>query len=52
VQEWDISFVRSFNDWEVAVVVEFFEFLASNAVPKEGADGLCWKLSKAGVFDS
>jgi hypothetical protein len=52
VWEWDVSFVRGFNDLEVAVVVEFFEFLASNVVPKEGADGLCWKLSKAGVFDS
>uniref|UniRef100_A0A2N9I206 Reverse transcriptase zinc-binding domain-containing protein n=1 Tax=Fagus sylvatica TaxID=28930 RepID=A0A2N9I206_FAGSY len=52
VREWDVSFVRGFNDWEVAVVVEFFEVLASNVVPKEGADGMCWKLSKAGVFDS
>ena len=33
-------------------MVEFFEFLASNVVPKEGADGLRWKLSKARVFDS
>lgn len=52
VREWNVSFVRGFNDWEVVVVVEFFDFLYSIAEPKGGVDGLRWKLCKDGVFDS
>ena len=52
VRDWNVSFVRGFNDWKVVVVVEFFDFLASIVVPKEGPDGLRWKLCKDGVFDS
>ncbi len=52
VHEWNVSFVRGFNDWEVVVVVEFFDFLYSIAEPKGGVDGLRWKLCKDGVFDS
>ena len=52
VREWNVSFVRGFNDWEVVVVVKFFDFLYSIAEPKGGVDGLRWKLCKDGVFDS
>jgi hypothetical protein len=52
VREWNFTFVRGFNDWEVDVVVEFFLFLTSNIVTNEGPDRLRWKLQKDGAFDS
>uniref|UniRef100_A0A2N9JBN0 Reverse transcriptase zinc-binding domain-containing protein n=1 Tax=Fagus sylvatica TaxID=28930 RepID=A0A2N9JBN0_FAGSY len=50
--EWNVNFIRSFNDWEVGMVVEFFQLLSSFAIPHLVPDGLKWKCSKAGVFDS
>ena len=52
VHEWNIIFVRNFNDWEVEVVVSFFQFLHSHTPSSEGPDGLRWNLLKGGVFDS
>jgi|UniRef100_A0A2N9H116 hypothetical protein len=34
------------------MVVEFFQLLSSFAIPHLVPDGLKWKCSKAGVFDS
>ena len=51
-QEWNVTFVRAFNDCEVAEVVEFFQLLNSNVVTNSGPDGWHWTLGKAGVFDS
>jgi hypothetical protein len=54
VREWNVTFVRDFNDWEVDVVAEFFQFLHSHmvpiAAPNMAPDGLRWKLCKDGVF--
>jgi hypothetical protein len=48
--------VRDFNDWEVDVVAEFFQFLHSHnvpiAAPNAAPDGLRWKLCKDGAFAS
>uniref|UniRef100_A0A2N9H3D8 Reverse transcriptase domain-containing protein n=1 Tax=Fagus sylvatica TaxID=28930 RepID=A0A2N9H3D8_FAGSY len=33
VREWNVTFVRDFNDWEVDVVAEFFQFLHSYKDP-------------------
>jgi hypothetical protein len=52
VGEWNVTFTRSFNDWEVEMVVEFFQVLSSAAVPNLVPDGLKWKCNKEGVFDS
>ena len=56
VREWNITFVRDFNDWEVDVVAEFFQFLHSHMVPitapNVAPDGLRWKPCKDGVFAS
>ena len=56
VWEWNVTFVRDFNDWEVDVVAEFFQFLHSHkfpiAAPNVAPDGLRWKLCKDGAFAS
>jgi hypothetical protein len=48
--EWNVTFVRYFNDWEVEGVVSF-EFLHYHASFKEGGDGLRLRLKGNGVFD-
>jgi hypothetical protein len=50
--EWNVTFGRDFNDWELDLVVEFFQLLASNTPTKEGSDGLRWKRRTDGVFAS
>jgi hypothetical protein len=56
VWEWNVTFVRDFNDWEVDVVAEFFQFLHSHmvpmAAPNVAPDGLRWKPCKNEVFAS
>jgi hypothetical protein len=56
VREWNVTFMRDFNDWEVDVVAEFFQFLHShmvpNAAPNVAPDELRWKPCKDGVFTS
>uniref|UniRef100_A0A2N9ED83 Reverse transcriptase zinc-binding domain-containing protein n=1 Tax=Fagus sylvatica TaxID=28930 RepID=A0A2N9ED83_FAGSY len=52
VDEWNVTFTHSFNDWEVEMVVEFFQVLSSVAVPNLVPDGLKWSCNKGGVFDS
>uniref|UniRef100_A0A2N9ESA9 Saccharopine dehydrogenase-like C-terminal domain-containing protein n=1 Tax=Fagus sylvatica TaxID=28930 RepID=A0A2N9ESA9_FAGSY len=46
VGEWNVTFTRSFNDWEVEMVVEFFHVLSSVAVPNLVPDGLKWNCNK------
>ena len=50
--EWNVTFGRDFNDWEIDLVVDFFQLLASNTPSNEGPDGLRWKGRKDGVFAS
>ena len=56
VWEWNVTFVRDFNDWEVVVVAEFFQLLHSHkvpiAAPNVAPDGLRWKPCKDGAFAS
>uniref|UniRef100_A0A2N9GUS3 Reverse transcriptase zinc-binding domain-containing protein n=1 Tax=Fagus sylvatica TaxID=28930 RepID=A0A2N9GUS3_FAGSY len=52
VGNWNVTFTWGFNDWEVEIVVEFFQLLSSYAVPIMVPDGVKWKCNKAGVFDS
>ena len=56
VREWNVTFIRDFNDWEVEVVVAFFQFRHShtvpNAAPTANPDSLRWKLCKDGAFAS
>ena len=47
---WDVHFNRGPNDWEVAVVVDFFQFLAANLPSETVGDQLRWKLTKNGGF--
>jgi hypothetical protein len=49
--EWHISFVRDFNDWEIYVVVSFFQFLHPLLSSRERQDIMVWKLCKNGQFD-
>uniref|UniRef100_A0A2N9GIF8 Reverse transcriptase zinc-binding domain-containing protein n=1 Tax=Fagus sylvatica TaxID=28930 RepID=A0A2N9GIF8_FAGSY len=49
--EWNVHFVRNFNDWEVEEVASFFELLHAHTAFKEGGDGLRWRLKSNGVFD-
>uniref|UniRef100_A0A2N9GID8 OBG-type G domain-containing protein n=1 Tax=Fagus sylvatica TaxID=28930 RepID=A0A2N9GID8_FAGSY len=48
--EWNVYFVRNFNDWEVERVASFFELLHSHTSFKEGGDGLRWRLTSNGIF--
>ena len=54
VREWNVTFVRDFNDWEVDVVAKFFQFLHSLTVPivapNAAPDGMRWKLCKDGAL--
>ena len=50
--EWDVTFVRDFNDWEIEVVMEFFQLLTTHSPTNEGPNGLRWKLRKDGILDS
>jgi hypothetical protein len=49
--EWNVHFVRNFNDWEVEGVASFFELLHSHTSFKEGGDGLRWRLTGNGIFN-
>ena len=54
VREWNVTFVRDFNDWEVDVVAKFFQFLHSLTVPivapNAAPDGMRSKLCKDGAL--
>ena len=49
--DWNVHFVRNFNDWEVEGVASFFELLHSHSSFRKGGDGLRWRLKGNGVFD-
>ena len=49
--DWNVTFIRNFNDWEVEGVALFFEFLHSHTSFKVGDDGLRWRLKVDGIFD-
>lgn len=49
-REWNITFIRDFNDWELRMVVSF-QFLHSHIPIREGLDVMKWNLRKNGMFD-
>uniref|UniRef100_A0A2N9EHM7 Reverse transcriptase zinc-binding domain-containing protein n=1 Tax=Fagus sylvatica TaxID=28930 RepID=A0A2N9EHM7_FAGSY len=51
-QDWNVTFTRNFNDWEMDLVVSFLNLLQSNIPAMEVEDGLWWKLKKTGRFNT
>jgi hypothetical protein len=51
-REWNLSFGRSFNDWELEQVMAFFSLIHSHTPRGEEADKLRWRLNGKGTFDS
>ena len=51
-REWNLSFGRSFNDWELEQVMAFFSLIHSHTPRGEEADNLRWRLNGKGTFDS
>ena len=49
--DWNVNFVRNFNDWEMEGVISFFGLLHSHSSFKVGGDGLRWRLKGNGMFD-
>ena len=49
---WDVSFSRNFNDWEIMIVAEFFQFINSHILSREGMDVWRWKRTSTGIFDT
>ena len=50
-REWQLQFVRNFNDWEVDMVAAFFNLIQSKAPVHELDDVIKWSLKKNGTFD-
>ena len=50
-REWQLQFVRNFNDWEVDTVAAFFNLIHSKSLVHESDDVLKWSLKKNGTFD-
>jgi hypothetical protein len=48
--QWNVSFVRSTQNWEVDVFVSFYRLLYSVRLRREGIDKLWWVPSKRGMF--
>jgi hypothetical protein len=49
--EWNVNFLRNFNDWELEGLTSLFETLHSHSSFKTGGDGLRWRLKGNGIFD-
>ena len=49
--EWNISFVRDFNDRELQEVVSFFNFIQPLLPRSVRNDTMVWKLRDSGHFD-
>ena len=50
-REWQLQFVRNFNDWEVDMVAAFFNLIHSKSTVHESDDVIKWSLKKNGTFD-
>jgi len=51
VIQWNVSFVRSVQDWEVDLVLEFFEVLYSLRWRQDSEDCIQWIPSKRKKFE-
>ena len=49
--EWNVTFIRNFNDWEMDGVTTFVHFLYSHSPVFMDSDILWWRLKKNGLFD-
>ena len=47
---WNLSFVRSFNDWELDIVQHFICLINNMKVDLLGRDRLFWKGDKNGMY--
>lgn len=47
-REWNVSFVRNFNDWEVEIVVSFLNLLNSHVPSRDDAD--VWREHNRRIF--
>ena len=50
VYHWDLSFVRSLNDWEEDTVWSMLALLASKEVLPQGNDVIVWPFNSKGSF--
>jgi hypothetical protein len=51
VAHWNVVFTRYAQDWEVDMVLSFYERLYSNRIRHGAVDKLVWNLSKRGIFE-
>jgi hypothetical protein len=51
VAHWNVVFTRYAQDWEVDMVLSFYERLYSNRIQHGAVDRLVWNLSKRGIFE-
>jgi hypothetical protein len=51
IVEWDVIFVRSVQDWELDVVLSFFDQLYSCEISHCNINHICWSHSKKGKFE-
>uniref|UniRef100_A0A2N9IGI4 Reverse transcriptase zinc-binding domain-containing protein n=1 Tax=Fagus sylvatica TaxID=28930 RepID=A0A2N9IGI4_FAGSY len=49
--EWNVTFIRNFNDWEMDAVTAFLHLLYSHSPVSMNSDILWWRLKKNGLFD-
>jgi hypothetical protein len=52
LRDWNVTFGRSFNDWELDQVTPFFSILHSHIPRSVDVDKLHWRLNRNGTFDS
>jgi hypothetical protein len=50
-QVWDIEFIRSFQDWKMALVKSFMALLYSQVIRPGVRDTRCWTPSRRGIFE-
>jgi hypothetical protein len=49
--QWDVIFTRPVQDWEMEMVLSFFEQLYSLTLRQGEDDRMIWSLSKKGIFE-
>jgi hypothetical protein len=51
-RDWNIAFIRDFNDWEVEEVFAFFNFIQSRIPTNVDPDSMHWNLRQHRRFDA
>jgi hypothetical protein len=49
--DWQVTFLRNFNDWELDNVASFLGLLQNHCPSRVVEDGLWWSLKNSGIFD-